>query len=162
MENSSHHIRDFTFAEDASTVRAGTAPRAMATLRNFAIGALKSLGADNIAKTTRAIRDEPERALPIPGITNYPGQLRNLIKPWHQQPNGRPGPACRRTSGFAQPCERGWESALGSLLGGCRGRCRPKKTEGNACAEFRESCRQAVSQRHWPSSAPHLPPPLCR
>ncbi|MGW3498942.1 ISAs1 family transposase [Streptomyces sp. NPDC001020] len=65
-----HHIRDRTFAEDASTVHAGNAPRAMATLRNLAIGALKALGATNIAKTTRAIRDQPERALPILGITN--------------------------------------------------------------------------------------------
>lgn len=72
IENSSHHIRDVTFDEDASTVHAGTAPRAMATLRNPAIGALKALGADNIAKTTRAIRDQPERALPILGITNNP------------------------------------------------------------------------------------------
>ncbi|MFJ4790837.1 ISAs1 family transposase [Streptomyces sp. NPDC088794] len=72
VENSSHHIRDVTFAEDASTVHAGTAPRAMATLRNLAIGVLKTLGADNIAKTTRAIRDEPGRALPILGITDNP------------------------------------------------------------------------------------------
>ncbi|WP_371576048.1 transposase [Streptomyces sp. NBC_01314] len=41
-------------------------------LRNLAIGVLKTLGADNIAKTTRAIRDEPQRALPILGITNDP------------------------------------------------------------------------------------------
>ena len=72
VENSSHHIRDVTFAEDASTVHTGTAPRAMATLRNLAIGALKTLGAENIAKTTRAIRDEPARALPILGITVNP------------------------------------------------------------------------------------------
>jgi predicted transposase YbfD/YdcC len=72
VENSSHHIRDVTFAEDASTVHTGNAPRAMATLRNLAIGVLKILGADNIAKTTRAIRDEPQRALPILGITNDP------------------------------------------------------------------------------------------
>lgn len=72
MENSSHHIRDVTFAENASTVHTGTAPRAMATLRNLAIGALKTLGADTIAKTTRAIRDDPGRALPILGITNDP------------------------------------------------------------------------------------------
>jgi hypothetical protein len=44
----------------------------MATLRNLAIGALKTLGADNIAKTTRAVRDDPSRALPILGITNNP------------------------------------------------------------------------------------------
>jgi hypothetical protein len=29
-----HHLRDVTFAEDASQVRTGTAPRAMASLRN--------------------------------------------------------------------------------------------------------------------------------
>ncbi|MCZ7460630.1 ISAs1 family transposase [Streptomyces sp. WMMC940] len=73
IENSSHYIRDVTFAEDASTVHAGNAPRAMATFRNLAIGTLKLLGADNIAKTTRAIRHEPERALAILGITNNPG-----------------------------------------------------------------------------------------
>jgi predicted transposase YbfD/YdcC len=72
VENSSHHIRDVTFAEDASTVHSGTAPRAMATLRSLAIGVLKTLGADNIAKTTRAIRDHPGRALPLLGITNNP------------------------------------------------------------------------------------------
>ncbi|MCX4573311.1 ISAs1 family transposase [Streptomyces sp. NBC_01571] len=72
IENSSHHIRDVTFAEDASTVHTGTAPRAMATLRNLAIGVLKTLGSDNIAKTTRAIRNEPERALHILGITTEP------------------------------------------------------------------------------------------
>ncbi|MFJ9381609.1 ISAs1 family transposase [Streptomyces sp. NPDC101455] len=67
-----HHIRDRAFAEDASTVHAGNAPRAMATFRNLAIGALKTLGATNIAKTTRAIRDEPERALTILGINPRP------------------------------------------------------------------------------------------
>ncbi|MGW0544866.1 hypothetical protein ACWD0D_31840 [Streptomyces griseoincarnatus] len=67
-----HHIRDRTFAEDASTVHAGNVPRVMATLRNLAIGALKALGATDIAKTTRAIRDQTERALPILGITYKP------------------------------------------------------------------------------------------
>ncbi|GAA4907447.1 transposase [Streptomonospora salina] len=70
VENSSHHIRDVTFGEDASTVHAGSAPRVMATVRNLAIGALKTLKVDNIAKTTRAIRDDPARALPIYGITS--------------------------------------------------------------------------------------------
>ncbi|WP_405772856.1 ISAs1 family transposase [Streptomyces sp. NBC_01538] len=70
VENSSHHIRDVTLAEDASTVHAGTASRAMAALRNLAIGTLKAAGAANIAKTTRAIRDNPERALPLLGVTN--------------------------------------------------------------------------------------------
>jgi predicted transposase YbfD/YdcC len=68
-----HHIRDVTYAEDASTLHTGNAPRTMATFRNLAIGLLKALGADNIAKTTRAIRDQPERALPLLGIINNPG-----------------------------------------------------------------------------------------
>ena len=67
-----HHVRDVTYAEDASTLHTGTAPRAMATFRNLAIGLLKTLGAVNIAKTTRAIREQPERALPLLGITNNP------------------------------------------------------------------------------------------
>ncbi|WP_246235742.1 hypothetical protein [Streptomyces boluensis] len=49
-----------------------TAPRAMATFRNLGIGVLKTPGGDNIAKTTRTIRDEPERALPNLGITKSP------------------------------------------------------------------------------------------
>ncbi len=72
IENGSHHIRDATFGEGASTVHTGTAPRAMATFGNLAIGALKILGATNIAKTTRAIREEPKRALPILGISHQP------------------------------------------------------------------------------------------
>ncbi|OOC57244.1 transposase [Nocardiopsis sinuspersici] len=72
IENSNHHIRDVTFGEDASTVHTGSAPRAMATLRNLAIGVLKVAGADNIAKTTRAIRDLPEHALLFFGIGYKP------------------------------------------------------------------------------------------
>lgn len=53
----------------------------MATLRNLAIGVLKTLGANNIAKNTRAIRDEPQRALPILGITNDPGAYRIWSSP---------------------------------------------------------------------------------
>ncbi|WP_246040784.1 hypothetical protein [Streptomyces cadmiisoli] len=44
----------------------------MATFRNLGIGLLEALGAANIAKTTRAIRDQPERAHPLLGITNNP------------------------------------------------------------------------------------------
>lgn len=72
IENSSHHIRDVTFAEDASTVHTGTPPRAMAAFRNLATGILKILGATNIAKTTRVISAEAARALPILGISRRP------------------------------------------------------------------------------------------
>lgn len=45
-----HHVRDVTFAEDASQLRTGTAPRAMATWRNLAIGALRLAGNDTSPK----------------------------------------------------------------------------------------------------------------
>ncbi|MGW1272291.1 hypothetical protein [Streptomyces sp. NPDC002491] len=40
----------------------------MATIRNLAVGTLKILGTDDIAKTNRAICHEPERALAVLGI----------------------------------------------------------------------------------------------
>jgi transposase len=48
-----HHVRDTTFAEDASQLRTGNAPRAMATWRNLAIGVLRASGAKNIAAGLR-------------------------------------------------------------------------------------------------------------
>jgi predicted transposase YbfD/YdcC len=72
IENASHHVRDVVFAEDASTVHTGSAPRVVAALRSLAIGRLRLLGTDNIAKTTRAIRDAPEHALWIRGVTDSP------------------------------------------------------------------------------------------
>lgn len=48
-----HHVRDTTFAEDASQLRTGNAPRAMATWRNLAIGALRTAGVKNIAAGLR-------------------------------------------------------------------------------------------------------------
>ncbi|MEV6319000.1 hypothetical protein [Streptomyces sp. NPDC051776] len=59
------------FAEDASTVHTGSAPRAMAALRNLAI-VMRLLGADNITKTARGIRDTPEHAVWIWGTTDGP------------------------------------------------------------------------------------------
>jgi predicted transposase YbfD/YdcC len=40
IENALHWVRDAVFAEDASTTRTGSAPRALAALRNLAIGLL--------------------------------------------------------------------------------------------------------------------------
>ena len=49
-----HHIRDVTFKEDASTTRAGAAPRVMAVIRNLVISLLKRAGYHNIAEGRRA------------------------------------------------------------------------------------------------------------
>ncbi|WP_456243142.1 ISAs1 family transposase [Streptomyces europaeiscabiei] len=64
-----HHVRDTTFAEDASQLRTGNAPRAMATWRNLAIGALKLSGATNIAAALRANARDPNRPLALLGLT---------------------------------------------------------------------------------------------
>jgi predicted transposase YbfD/YdcC len=65
-----HHLRDVTFAEDASQVRTGTAPRAMASLRNLAIGILRAHGHRNIAAALRRNARDATRVLPLLGITN--------------------------------------------------------------------------------------------
>ncbi|BAJ28063.1 putative transposase [Kitasatospora setae KM-6054] len=54
-----HHVRDTTLAEDASQLRTGSAPRAMATLRNPAIGALKRTGVTNITAALRRNARDP-------------------------------------------------------------------------------------------------------
>ncbi|BAK34418.1 putative transposase [Microlunatus phosphovorus NM-1] len=56
IENKVHWVRDLTFDEDHSTVRTGTLPQLMATLRNTAIGLLRLRGKHtNIAAATRSL-----------------------------------------------------------------------------------------------------------
>ncbi|WP_405746439.1 ISAs1 family transposase [Streptomyces canus] len=64
-----HHVRDTTFAEDASQLRTGNAPRTMATWRNLAIGALRLAGTQNIAAALRANSRDPKRPLALLGLT---------------------------------------------------------------------------------------------
>ncbi|MET9889761.1 transposase [Streptomyces sp. NPDC006465] len=63
-----HHVRDTTFAEDASQLRTGNAPRAMATWRNLAIGALPLAGATNIAAALRYNARNADRPLALLGL----------------------------------------------------------------------------------------------
>jgi predicted transposase YbfD/YdcC len=65
-----HHIRDVTLAEDASQIRAGTAPRVMASLRNLAIGVLRRHGHRNIAAALRRNARDATPVLPLLGITS--------------------------------------------------------------------------------------------
>ncbi|MGW7530483.1 ISAs1 family transposase [Streptomyces sp. NPDC054783] len=69
IENKLHHVRDTAFAEDASRVRTGTAPRAMAALRNLAISALRLGGCDNIAAGLRKHGRDTTRPLATLGLT---------------------------------------------------------------------------------------------
>ena len=68
IENRLHWIRDITYAEDASRVRTGTAPRVMTSLRNLAISALRHAGHTNIAKGLRTMARNPSRPLNRFGI----------------------------------------------------------------------------------------------
>jgi hypothetical protein len=65
-----HHLRDTAFAEDASQARTGTAPGAMASLRNLAIGILRAHGHRNIVAALRRDARDATRVLPLLGITS--------------------------------------------------------------------------------------------
>lgn len=65
IENKIHYVRDVTFAEDASRIRTGNAPRVMATLRNIAIGLARRDGAPNIAAATRHCANQIDRVLTL-------------------------------------------------------------------------------------------------
>ncbi|WP_258017451.1 hypothetical protein [Streptomyces noursei] len=56
-------MRDTTFSEDASQLRTGNAPRAMATWRNLAIGALHLTGHHGITTTLRRNARDATRPL---------------------------------------------------------------------------------------------------
>ena len=66
IENRVHHVRDTTYDEDRSQIRTGTAPRVMATLRNIAIGLIRTrrTGA-NIAAATRTLGRRTEQLLAL-------------------------------------------------------------------------------------------------
>lgn len=68
IESKIHHVRDTTYSEDASRVRTGTAPRAMASLRNLAIGALRLADQTNIAAGLRHHTRAANRPLITLGI----------------------------------------------------------------------------------------------
>lgn len=70
IENKLHWVRDVTFDEDRSTVRAGRIPHVMATLRNTAIGLLRVLGAMNIAKACRYFAAHPALVLAALGCSS--------------------------------------------------------------------------------------------
>jgi predicted transposase YbfD/YdcC len=63
IENKLHWVRDVTFDEDRSSVRAGTIPLVMAALRNTTISLLRLLGATNIARACRQMAAQPHLAL---------------------------------------------------------------------------------------------------
>lgn len=68
IENRLHWVRDVTFDEDRSQIRAGHGPRVMASLRNLAISLLRLAGHRNIARGVRWAGHAPTRALGLLGV----------------------------------------------------------------------------------------------
>jgi predicted transposase YbfD/YdcC len=64
-----HHIRDVSYGEDASQIRAGNGPQVMATLRNLAIGIMKLSGVRNIAAACRHHARDATRTLTTLGLS---------------------------------------------------------------------------------------------
>lgn len=64
-----HHIRDVTYAEDASRARTGALPRVLATYRSLAISLAHLAGWTNIAEAHDHYRNHPADALRELGLT---------------------------------------------------------------------------------------------
>jgi predicted transposase YbfD/YdcC len=69
IENKDHYVRDVTLGEDRCRVRTASAPSILATMRSYAIGALRLLNHTNIAEGTRWARDDFRNPLIALGLT---------------------------------------------------------------------------------------------
>lgn len=69
IENKLHYVRDVTFDEDRSQVRAAQIPHALAALRNAAISLLRLMGAHNIAAHCRLVAARPQLAFAALGLS---------------------------------------------------------------------------------------------
>lgn len=65
IENSIHHVRDATFAEDACRARTGHAATNLAALRNAVITAIRATGATNLAAARRWAATRPHNAIKL-------------------------------------------------------------------------------------------------
>jgi predicted transposase YbfD/YdcC len=68
IENKIHWVRDTTYREDYSRIRAASRPRIMATLRNLAIGLIRQAGHTRIAAAIRKIRNSPHLIYALMGL----------------------------------------------------------------------------------------------
>lgn len=62
IENRVHYVRDVTLGEDASRIRCGSAPQAMAAIRNLVLSVLRQAGIANIAAGLRQFGWQVHRA----------------------------------------------------------------------------------------------------
>lgn len=71
IENKVHWVRDETFGEDRCRVRSGTAPQALAAIRNVTINWLRSRKVNNIAAALRANAWNPQPLFATLGKWNH-------------------------------------------------------------------------------------------
>ena len=69
IENQLHYVRDVTFGEDASRIRSGAAPQAMAAMRNLVVAILHREGISNRAAGLRHFAWHPDQAAHALGLT---------------------------------------------------------------------------------------------
>jgi hypothetical protein len=80
IENKIHWVRDVTYDEDRSQIRTGTRPEVMATLRNAATGALRTVGITNIAAGTRHhARDSTRPLALLASFDDFAGALGSCV-----------------------------------------------------------------------------------
>jgi len=105
-----HHLRDVTFAEDASQVRTGAGPHIMATLRNLIIGVLCQAGPVNLAAALR--RHAATHIDPWPPLGSDPDETDITTEPWSPATYHEPE-VVRLTSGNGGPYGGiGWTSTV--------------------------------------------------
>jgi hypothetical protein len=69
IENELHYVRDVTLGEDASRIRSGTAPQAMAARRNLVVTVLHRHGLHNRAAGLRHFAWQPDHAAQVLGLS---------------------------------------------------------------------------------------------
>lgn len=58
IENNLHYVKDVTFMEDTSKIRAGNSPENMSLVRNIAINIFKKNNFNNIAQAIRLVSND--------------------------------------------------------------------------------------------------------
>jgi predicted transposase YbfD/YdcC len=69
IENQLHYVRDVTLGEDASRIRSGVAPQAMAAIRNLIVAVLQREGMTNRAAGVRHFAWHPDQAAQALGLS---------------------------------------------------------------------------------------------
>ena len=79
IENRLHYVRDVSLGEDASRIRTGAAPHAMAAIRNLVLMVLRLADVTNLAAGLRHFGWYPDQAAPRLGLGARPAHCRPVL-----------------------------------------------------------------------------------